>query len=300
MLKILAINNLTAVFETFEQKITALDSITLNLYEGEMLGVVGGAGSGKSVLLKSIINLLPYPGKIVQGEIIYKGDDLLKKPDEELRTIRGNDISLILPNPRVALDPLQKIGDILANAVVSHSDTNHEQARDMAYEMLRKVGIPDPERRLSAYPHELSGGMCQRIVIGIALINSPKVLLADEISSGLDVTVQRQILDLLASLIHDFHSSTMIVTRDFGVVANYCNRIAVMFKGKIVEIDDVNFFFDRAIHPVSIKLLTSTFAAKGKRRLSALESQNQFNIDDIENIGELIEVSPGHYVREAK
>ncbi len=297
MNEILSVENLITRFDTFERSIIALDSVTLKLYEGEMLGIVGGAGSGKSVLLKSILNLVPDPGRIVNGKVYFNSEDLLIKSEEELREIRGRDISLILPNPRTSLDPLQKVGEQIANARRSHAKVSMPEALDLALDMLRKVGIPDPVRRMGAYPHELSGGMCQRILIGIALINSPKFLLADEISSGLDVTVQRQVLDLLAMLISDYQSSTIIVTRDFGVVANYCNRIAVMSNGKIVEMDDVEYFFNRARHPVSLQLLRSAFAAKGKRETEDRNDTKAGSLTSSPVIGELQEIEPGHFVR---
>lgn len=301
MNSILNIKNLSVQFESFDKSFLALRDLSLVLNEGEMLGIVGGAGSGKSILLKSIMNLVPNPGKIIQGEIFYRETDLLRLNDESMQKIRGREISLILSNPRMSLNPLQTIGDQISSAILNHKEISKKLALDMALDMLTKVGIPDPKRRLKTYPHELSGGMCQRVLIGIALINSPKVLLADEISSGLDVTVQRQVLDLLANLINDFRSSTMIVTRDFGVVANYCKRIIVMYEGEIVEIDNVSSFFDRAQHPISLKLLKSTFAAKGKR-----EDDNDLNYSEPKNkdkylIGSnsLIEIEPGHYVRES-
>lgn len=297
MNEILSVENLITRFDTFERSIIALDSVNLKLYEGEMLGIVGGAGSGKSVLLKSILNLVPDPGRIVNGKVYFNSEDLLIKSEEELREIRGRDISLILPNPRTSLDPLQKVGEQIANARRSHAKVSMPEALDLALDMLRKVGIPDPVRRMGAYPHELSGGMCQRILIGIALINSPKFLLADEISSGLDVTVQRQVLDLLAMLISDYQSSTIIVTRDFGVVANYCNRIAVMSNGKIVEMDDVEYFFNRARHPVSLQLLRSAFAAKGKRETEDRNDTKAGSLTSSPVIGELQEIEPGHFVR---
>ena len=291
--EILVINDLTVRFDLFEKSNIAIKDFDLKLYEGEMLGIVGGASSGKSILLKSIINLVPYPGYIAGGEVIFNGTDLFHTSEENLNKIRGNDISLILSNPRTVLNPLQTVGDQVANVSRSHHDISKAQAKKQALEMFSKVGIPDPARRINAYPHELSGGMCQRIVIGMALINSPKVLLADEISSGLDVTVQRQIFDLLSALIKDYRSSTIIVTRDFGVVANYCNRVIVMSKGMVVEMDDVRNFFDRAQHPISVNLLRSTLAARGRKGNEEPIIRNESDLSG----GKLVEFESGHFVR---
>lgn len=291
--RILTVDDLTVSFETFDSKVTALSRVDLKLDEGEFLGVVGGTGSGKSVLLRSIINLVPLPGKIETGRVTYKEKNLLEQDEESMDQIRGSEITLILPNPRSQLDPLMKTGDQIASVMRAHQKVGKEEASERALEMLTKVGISDPIRRMDAYPHELSGGMCQRIVIAMALINSPKIVLADEPTSGLDVTVQRQILDLLAELIDDFGSSSIMVTRDLGVVANYCQRIAVMFEGRLVEIDRVEHFFERARHPVSLHLLGSTLAAKGKRSISP----EKIKLTAEHAQGVLEEVEAGHFVR---
>ncbi len=297
MSPLLAVENLTTRFDTFERSVTAVDQLSFTLNQGDTLGIVGSTSSGKSVLLKSIMSLVPYPGRTVGGKVLLAGRDLLQASPAELQAIRGKDISIILPNPRTVLNPLQPVGAQIANLMRMHQPVTRAAAEAFTLEMLRKVNIPDAERRMDAFPHELSGGMCQRIVIAMSLINSPKVLLADEISSGLDVTIQRQIFDLLAVLVRDFGSSTIIVTRDFGLVANYCSRVAVMAGGIIVEMDNVQTFFDRARHPVSLHLLRCSFAAKGAEALKPDGGRAAAPEALRAAAGDLVEVEPGHLVR---
>ena len=295
MKPILEIKGLTVRFDSFDKSIYAIDDVDLQVCEGEFLGVVGSAGSGKSVLLKSIINLVPNPGFITNGKVLFNGQDLLSMSEEKLRLLRGKEIGLILSDPRSQMDPLVKIKDLITNVVLSHNNVERKIAYDMALEILRKVEINDPERRMNSYAHELSIGMAQRVIIGMALINSPKLILADEPTRSLDVTIQRQVMDLLATLVNVSKFTTIIVSRDFGIIANYCHRIAVMCNGKIVEVDYVRTFFKRAQHPVSLQLLGTTFAAKGQQKIKNKKAFSNFQ-SDIMN-GKLHEVEPGHLVR---
>jgi oligopeptide/dipeptide ABC transporter ATP-binding protein len=246
--------------------IRVLNGVGLTIRPGESLGVVGESGVGKTVLVRAILGLLDPPWRVVSGRVLYRGQDLLTLSEPVLRRLRGKEIALTTHEPRKHLNPVATIGDQMARMVQAHSPASRAQARGRAIELLRMVGIPEPELRLLAYPHELSGGMCQRVVIAMALAHSPKVLMGDEPTAGLDVTISRQILDLMRALVRDFDSSLLLVSRDLGVVAHYCERVAVMYAGQIVEVADVPAFFAGAIHPYSRRLLRAAVAATGDRR----------------------------------
>jgi oligopeptide/dipeptide ABC transporter ATP-binding protein len=246
--------------------IRVLDGVNLAIHRGESLGVVGESGAGKTVLVRAILGLLDPPWRVVSGSVRYQGENVLAQPESALRRLRGKEIALTTHEPRNHLNPVARIGDQMARVVQAHSPASRTEARVRAIELLRMVGIPDPELRLLAYPHELSGGMCQRVVIAMALAHSPKLLMGDEPTAGLDVTISLQILDLMRDLVRDFHSSLLLVSRDLGVVAHYCQRVAVMYAGQIVEVADVPAFFAGAIHPYSRRLLRAAVAATSDRR----------------------------------
>jgi oligopeptide/dipeptide ABC transporter ATP-binding protein len=246
--------------------VPVLNGVYLTLEAGETLGIVGESGSGKTVLIKATLGLLRPPWRIASGRVLFEGQDLLQKSEDELRTLRGRVIALTTPEPRKHLNPLLRIGDQIVDVVRAHSEASRADALVRAEQLLIAVGIPDPRRRLAAYPHELSGGMCQRAIIAMALAHSTKLLLADEPTAGLDVTISRQILDLMHDLVRDFRTALVLVSRDLGVVAHYCERVAVMFAGRIVEAASVPVFFKGAAHPYSRHLIRAAAAARNAER----------------------------------
>lgn len=260
---LLEVKDLHVHFMTYDGVAWVINGVDLSLERGEILGIVGEAGTGKSVLIRAILKLVRPPGRVVKGEVIFEGANLLRKSEEEMRSIRGRDISLMVPGARSHLNPLAKVGNLIADVVVAHKAVSRAQALEQAQSLLSAVGIPDPERRMRCYPHELSGGMCQRVVVATALANSPKLLLADEPTSDLDVTIQLQVLDLLQDLIRDFGSACILVTRDLSIVAHYCDRVAVIYAGQIAETAPVRDFFAQATHPYSVALLRAALAARG-------------------------------------
>lgn len=261
MSALLDIRGLEVQFAADGGPVQVLNGIDLVVEPGESLGVVGESGSGKTVLLRAILGLLQPPWLVARGAVIFQGEDLRQKSEAELNARRGRDIALTTPEPRKHLNPLLRVGEQIVNVLRAHRRVDRRAAQARAIELLRAVGIPAPESRVRAYPHEMSGGMCQRVIIAMALAHDPKLLLADEPTAGLDVTISRQILDLMQELIQRTGSSMLLVSRDLGVVAHYCRRIAVVYAGQIVEIADVETFFADAIHPYSRKLLRAAAAA---------------------------------------
>ncbi|HKQ01478.1 MAG TPA: ABC transporter ATP-binding protein [Actinomycetes bacterium] len=271
---ILEIQDLSVEFQARGRRARALDGVTLQLRPGETLGLIGESGSGKSIVAWSVLGLLPSPGQIVAGRVVLEGRDLLSRREEELRTIRGRDLALIVQNARAHLNPLLRVGDQVAEVYRGHHDVSLKDARRRALEMLTKVAIPDPEERLRAYPHELSGGMAQRVLIAMATINEPKVLVADEPTMGLDVTIQTQILDLLRQQVEELGASALLITRDLGIAANYCDRIAVLYAGRIVEVGPVERVFDEPRHPYTIRLLHSSRFGTGEALPAAAQRRS--------------------------
>ena len=261
MAALLDIRGLEVQFAADGGTVPVLNGIDLVVEPGESLGVVGESGSGKTVLLRAILGLLRPPWLVRRGAVIFQGEDLRQNSEAELNARRGRDIALTTPEPRKHLNPLLRVGEQIVNVLRAHRRMDRRAAQVRAIELLRAVGIPAPELRVRAYPHEMSGGMCQRVIIAMALAHDPKLLLADEPTAGLDVTISRQILDLMQELIQRTGSSMLLVSRDLGVVAHYCRRIAVVYAGQIVEIADVETFFADAIHPYSRKLLRAAAAA---------------------------------------
>jgi oligopeptide/dipeptide ABC transporter ATP-binding protein len=236
----------------------ALNKVNLSLDAGQILGIVGETGAGKSLTAQSICGLLRPPARIVGGSVVFDGRDLLTIPEEELNNIRGADIAMVVQNPRSSLDPLTRIGEQLVRIHQTHTGGPLDGSRQKAMEMMQAVGIPDPQHRFTAWPHELSGGMAQRVLIAMALMNEPKLLIADEPTTGLDVTVQAQILDLLKELVARFDMASIIITHDLGIVAHYCDQVAVMFAGEIIEQGTLRDVFLQPAHPYTQQLLAST------------------------------------------
>jgi oligopeptide/dipeptide ABC transporter ATP-binding protein len=254
----LEVKNLKVYFYTDQGISKAVDGIDFEIYPEETLGIVGESGCGKSVSSLAIMRLIPEPpGKITDGSILFGGKDLLKLSQEEMRKVRGKDISMIFQEPMTSLDPVFTIGDQISEAILVHQDVSRKQAIKRSIEMLKKVGIPLPERRVNEYPHQLSGGMKQRAMIAMALSCNPQLLIADEPTTALDVTIQAQILELMKELQNQFGMSIIMITHDLGVIAEVSDRVAVMYAGKIVEYADVDTLFDNPIHPYTRGLMGS-------------------------------------------
>jgi peptide/nickel transport system ATP-binding protein/oligopeptide transport system ATP-binding protein len=248
--ELLKVENLKTYFFTHEGTVKAVDGISFSINMGETLGLVGESGCGKSVTALSIMRLIPHPpGRIVSGKIYSEGKNLLKYNEKEMRNIRGRKISMIFQEPMTSLDPVFTIGHEIMEAVRLHSSVNKKNAKDKTIETLRVVGMPDAEKRIHNYPHELSGGMRQRAMIAMALCCNPALLIADEPTTALDVTIQAQILRLINKLKDEFGASVLLITHDLGVVAEMCDNVAVMYAGHIVEHTDVDTIFRNPLHP---------------------------------------------------
>src|SRR5579884_2722885 len=238
--------------------VNAVENVSFNIKPGETLGIVGESGSGKSVTALSIMRLIPSPpGRIVQGEVGFEGKNLLTYSNEQMRKLRGGDISMIFQDPMTSLNPLLTIGRQISESVQEHQGVSKKEGMNRAAEMLSLVGMPEAEKRLKSYPHEFSGGMRQRVMIAMALANNPKLLIADEPTTALDVTIQAQILDLIRALSREFHTSVIIITHDLGVVAGIADRVVVMYAGRVAETGTVEDIFDRPTHPYTHALLES-------------------------------------------
>lgn len=234
-----------------------MDGVSLHVRKGATLGIVGESGSGKSILSLSILRLILSPGRIVGGQILYNGENLLDKTDRQMRKLRGNQISMIFQEPMTSLNPVFTIGDQIAEVYRIHEQLGNKQALEKAVHMLRLVGIPSPEKRISQYPFQLSGGMRQRVMIAMALACNPDLLIADEPTTALDVTIQAQILELMKELQQKLHMSIIFITHDLGIVAETCDDVAVMYCGKVVEYADVRSLFKHPKHPYTIGLMNS-------------------------------------------
>ncbi len=259
MEKLLEVKNLRTYFFTEDGVVPAVDGVSFHINAGETLGVVGESGCGKSVTSISILRLVPnVSGKIMEGsEILFQGKDLLKLTEKEMRDIRGNDISMIFQEPMTSLNPVMKIGKQLSEVLILHQKKTKQEALTIAIDMLQLVGISRPEKIVHEYPHSLSGGMRQRVMIAMALACNPQLLIADEPTTALDVTIQAQILQLMRKLKADFNASVMLITHNLGVVAETCQRVIVMYAGKVVEEGSVYQIFEEAQHPYTQGLLRS-------------------------------------------
>ncbi len=270
---LLHIKNLKTYFYTQEGTARAVDGMDMRIRPGKTLGVIGESGCGKSVSALSIMRLIPQPpGKIIDGEIWFKGENLLEKSPDEMRQIRGDQISMIFQEPMTSLNPVFTIGNQISESVIQHQKLQKAEAREKAIESLRRVGIPSPEKRIDEYPHQMSGGMRQRAMIAMALACEPDLLIADEPTTALDVTIQAQILELIRRIKDEFGMSVMMITHDLGVVAEVADDVAVAYAGKVVEYADVVTIFKAPLHPYtqalydSIPRLTDTH----KRRLEVI------------------------------
>jgi oligopeptide/dipeptide ABC transporter ATP-binding protein len=254
---LLQIEDLTVQFHTEEGIVEAVDGIRLQVPSGVVMGVVGESGSGKSVTALAILRLIREPGRIVQGRIRFEGKNLLDLSEKEMRTLRGSHISMIFQTPRTSLNPVLSVGWQIERLIRLHRREDPRNARERAITMLRQVGIPAPERIYHDFPHQLSGGMCQRVMIAMALATNPKLLIADEPTTGLDVSIAAQILDLLKEMGGQTGTTILLITHDLGVVAGYCDRVAVMHAGQFVESASVRKLFQNPLHPYTLKLIRS-------------------------------------------
>lgn len=257
--KILEVKDLRINFKTYAGEVKAVRGVNFELYEGETLAIVGESGSGKSVTSNALMKLIPQPpGIYAGGEILFNGRDLIPLTEKEMMSVRGNDIAMIFQDPMTALNPTMRIGYQITEVLLKHKKTgSRAEAKDRAIQLLDQVGIPFPEKRFRSYPHELSGGMRQRVVIAIALAANPKLLIADEPTTALDVTIQAQILELMKDIQKQSNTSIIFITHDLGVVANVADRVAVMYAGQIVEYGTVNDIFYNPKHPYTWGLLGS-------------------------------------------
>ena len=312
---VLSVKDLKTYFHTATGIAKAVDGVSFTLDAGKTMGIVGESGSGKSVTATSIMRLLPQNGKIMGGEIDFDGVDMMKLSKKQLVALRGNEIAMIFQDPMTSLDPVFKVGNQMVEMICAHQNVTKEAARAMAIEALGRVGIPNPEKRMDAYPYELSGGMCQRVIIAMALCCNAKVILADEPTTALDVTVQAQVLHLLKELQRTNDIGLMIITHNLGVVWDVCDRAMVMYAGKVVEAADVKSLYAKPMHPYTWGLLDSmpSLSSERKADLSTIpgtppdlrltgKACNFANrcpyAQDIcsKEVPELIEVEPGHLV----
>lgn len=255
---LLEINNLHVTFQTYGGEVHAVRGASLYLKEGETLAVVGESGCGKSVTAQAIMGMLPKPhGNVKNGKILFNGKEVTKLSKKELQHVRGKEIGMIFQDPMTSLNPTMKIGKQIEEGMLKHQKLTKQRAKEKTIELLNLVGIPDPSRRYSQYPHEFSGGMRQRVIIAIALACNPKLIIADEPTTALDVTIQSQILDLLKELQNERHSSILMITHDLGVVAEIADRVAVMYAGMVVESGTVEELFENPKHPYTWGLLQS-------------------------------------------
>lgn len=252
---VLSVQDLRTHFFTGNDVARAVDGISLDFYEGETLGIVGESGCGKSVTCLSILRLVPPPGRIVGGKVLFAGQDLLELPEREMRRIRGKQISMVFQDPMTSLNPFLTIGEQVAELLQVHDGLSRRQARQRAIAVLESVGIPDAATRLGEYPHRFSGGMRQRVMIAMALVGHPRVLIADEPTTALDVTIQAQVLELFRHIRSERGTSILLVTHNLGIVAGIAERVAVMYAGRVVECSPTQELFDHPRHPYTLALL---------------------------------------------
>jgi len=316
---LLDVKNLTTHFFTEDGVVHAVDNVDLVIYPGEILGLVGESGCGKSVTSLSVMRLVSLPGKVLEGEILLDGTNLLELPETEMMKVRGNRISMIFQQPQTALNPVFRVGDQIAEVLSIHQDFGKEAGQTRAIDLLKMVGIPDADRRAQAFPHELSGGMAQRVMIAMALACVPELLIADEPTTALDVTIQAQILDLILDMREKMGTSVLLITHDLGVIAEMAERVAVMYAGMIVEQAECEELFDHPLHPYTEGLIGSIpILGKIKERLDVIPgivpnlinppagcrfaprcpARVKFGLKICTEVQpDLVEVKPGHLVR---
>lgn len=281
---LLEVTNLKTYFFTEDGVVKAVDGVDFDIKRGEILGLVGESGCGKSVTVLSIMRLIGVPGRIVSGEVLFEKRDLLKFSEKEIQHIRGNQISMIFQQPQSSLNPVFSIGDQLTEVFHIHSNMDKKEAWERSVELLRLVGIPDAEQKANAYPHEMSGGQAQRVMIAMALALRPTLLIADEPTTALDVTIQAQILDLVRDLRSQMDTAVILITHDLGVVAEIADRVAVMYAGQIVERSSVTNLFEQPLHPYTQGLINSIpVLGEERERLEVIEG----------NVPNLIDLPPG-------
>ena len=280
---LLDVRGLRTSFKLRDGTVRAVTGVDFEVRRGEILGLVGESGCGKSVTSLSIMRLLSPPGIVEEGEVIFDGEDLLKMPESKMRDIRGDRISMIFQQPSSALNPVLSVGYQIGEVLETHRNMKGKAARERSLELLRMVGIPDPERRLAAYPHEMSGGMAQRVMIAMALACEPELLIADEPTTALDVTIQAQILDLMRRLQSDLGTAIVLITHDLGVVAEMCDRVAVMYAGEIIERTDTRTLFRHPRHPYTQGLIGAVpVLGQDKEKLTVIPGMvpNLINLPD--------------------
>ena len=313
---ILTVKDLKTYFYTASGIAKAVDGVSFNIAKGETMGIVGESGSGKSVTSSSIIRLLPpRTGKIVGGSIEFEGKDVLALSKKELNDFRGKDIAVIFQDPMTSLDPVFKIGKQMTEMIMAHQNVTKDEAWKMAVEALSKVGIPEPEKRMNSYPYELSGGMCQRVIIAMAVCCKPKLIIADEPTTALDVTVQAQVLELLKELQRDMDTAILLITHNLGVVWEMCDKVMVMYAGNTVEFTDTKTLYSNPRHPYTRGLLDSMpkLSDESKGELKTIPGTppdlrltgkccNFYNrcpyVTEActQSVPPLVEVEPGHFV----
>jgi peptide/nickel transport system ATP-binding protein len=282
---LLEVKDLKVHFPTDDGLVKAVDGVSYSLQPGETLGIVGESGSGKSVSSLTVMGLITPKQANISGEVLFQGQDLLKLPKDEMRTIRGEKISMIFQDPMTSLHPFYKVGYQISESILQHQDISKDEAMDQAVEMLRRVNIPHPKDRADQYPHEFSGGMRQRAMIAMALALNPDVLIADEPTTALDVTVQAQILDLIDRLKSEFNAAVIIITHDLGVVAEHCDNIMVMYGGKAAEFGNAEDIYYQPLHPYTWGLLSS---------IPRLDEEKKERLNPIRGLPpSLIQVPPG-------
>ncbi len=257
MSRLLEVNNLKTSFYTHLGEVQAVRGVTFSMDKGDILGIVGESGSGKSVTALSIMKLIDHPGRIKEGEILFEGEDLTARTEKKMSELRGSEISMIFQDPMTSLNPVYTIKNQMVEVIRRHNKVSKKEAANRAMEMLSLVGIPEPERRIKSFPHEFSGGMRQRAMIATALSCSPKLLIADEPTTALDVTIQAQILDLMKKLTKEIDTSIILITHDLGVIAEICNKMVVMYGGMMMEKGTTDQIFHKPSHPYTVGLLKS-------------------------------------------
>ena len=272
---LLSIEDLKTYYYTYDGVVKAVDGVNLEIRRGETLGLVGESGCGKSTLALSIMRLIPKSSRIIGDKIIFEGEDLLRKSEDELRKIRGGKISMIFQNPLSSLNPVFKVGDQIAETIKIHQNLDKLKVKERVIELLKKVGISDAEKRMSSYPHQFSGGMMQRAMIAMAFSCNPKLVIADEPTTNLDVTIQAQILELMKTIQNEYKSSFLLISHDFGVISELSDFVAIMYAGKVVEYSDIVSVIKYPIHPYTIELLKSIprLSSKSKKPLAVIRGK---------------------------